>query len=355
MNSPHKLRMWQGEQAKVAVIGAGAFGLALSKSAEVGGCEVTVFARKADFEKAQQGSIDATQGIKGSGDQRKWQAMETYSNTSGTLNDFHLVVLAIPCQALRNVCQWVKAHASESTQPLYVLSAAKGIEIGTCKLPSEVMRETLQPSAAIGTLSGPSFAKELNAGLPTSVVVASSNDELTARAEHLLHRSFFRVYRSKDIVGVEVGGALKNVIAMVAGAVDGLGLGNNARAAVVTRGLQEIAQVGVKLGANPLTFLGLSGLGDLILTCTGDLSRNRQFGMRLAQGEDPNEVIKSLGQVVEGVTTAQSAHELSLKLGLDTPILDVAHQVIFCKKPIREAVSQLLSRSNKGEFDWINT
>ena len=234
-----------------------------------------------------------------------------------------------------------------------MVSAAKGIEQKTFLLPHQILAEYLPSTAHIGALSGPSFARELAAGLPTAVVLASKSAQLRERTEMLLHRDFFRVYGASDVVGVEIGGALKNVIAMVAGAVDGLQLGNNARAAVVTRGLGEIAQLGVAMGADPLTFLGLSGLGDLILTCTGDLSRNRQFGLRLAAGETPAEIIGGAGQVIEGVTTAQSAYDLSQKLGLDTPILNAAYSVLYEHLSIKEAVFSLVSRERKGEFDWI--
>jgi glycerol-3-phosphate dehydrogenase (NAD(P)+) len=349
--SQTQCKLWEGHQARVAVVGAGAFGSALAQCIAVGGCLVTLFGRKADLD-----SLGAP-GPAGVHPNLRYECMET---SVAQLRDFHLVVLATPCQAMRSVSAWLAERAKEGAgegRRLFLVSAAKGIERGTLLLPHAILNQCLEPALGstfdVGTLSGPSFAKELQAGLPTSVVVATASDELAARVEHLLHRSFFRVYRSKDLVGVEVGGALKNVIAMVAGAVDGLGLGNNARAAVVTRGLQEIAQVGVKLGANPLTFLGLSGLGDLILTCTGDLSRNRQFGLRCAKGEDPQAIIAGMGQVIEGVATAESAHALSLSLNLDTPILKVAHDVIYAGLPMKEAVTALLTRSHKGEFDWM--
>lgn len=320
-------RLLSGHRAHVAVVGAGAFGSALAACAQAGGCEVTL--------------LDKPQ-------------LATFS---GDLSEFDLLILAVPTQALRSVGQWMhekiaKPPGSQGKE-FWVVSAAKGIEQKTLLLPHQILAEYLPSQAHIGTLSGPSFARELAAGLPTAVVLASHSKQLRERAELLLHRDFFRVYGASDIVGVEIGGALKNVIAMVAGAVDGLKLGNNARAAVVTRGLGEIAQVGVALGADPLTFLGLSGLGDLILTCTGDLSRNRQFGLRAAAGESPAQIIASAGQVIEGVTTAQSAYELSQKWGLDTPILKAAYTVLYENLSIKEAVFALLSRERKGEFDWI--
>jgi glycerol-3-phosphate dehydrogenase (NAD(P)+) len=351
-----RIKVWNGRRAKVGVLGAGAFGKALAQCIAVGGCDVVLMGRAVDLKQATES------GAPGPADQSL--TLVEMENCSENLRSFDLVVLAVPCQALRDVAEWITAHsplgtkagtnaASGAQNPLQILSAAKGIEKGSLKLPTDLLTTLLPGDSHIGTLSGPSFAKELSAGLPTAVVVATVSDDLAARAELLLHRSFFRVYRSRDVVGTEIGGALKNVIAMVAGAVDGLHLGNNARAAVVTRGLQEIAQVGVALGANPLTFLGLSGLGDLILTCTGDLSRNRQFGLRCAAGETPDAIEASMGGVVEGVATAQSAYELSKSLSLDTPILGAAYSVIYEGLSIREAVTSLLTRSHKGEFDWM--
>jgi glycerol-3-phosphate dehydrogenase (NAD(P)+) len=342
------MKLWDGRRARVAVVGAGAFGQALAQCVSVGGCEVVLLGRAADLDRL---SVMPSPTL-------TFSAMDAFTEC---LRAFDLVILAIPAQALRDVGVWLATRetslggsAEGPKDPLRVLSAAKGIEQKTLSLPTALLTEVLPQDSEIGALSGPSFAKELSAGLPTAVVVATVHDGLAARAELLLHRSFFRVYRSRDVVGTEIAGALKNIIAMVAGAVDGLALGNNARAAVVTRGLQEIAQVGVALGAQPLTFLGLAGLGDLILTCTGDLSRNRQFGLRCARGEDPHAVVESMGGVVEGVATAQSAYALSTRLGLDTPILKIVHEVIYAGLPLREAVTALLGRSQKGEFDWMS-
>jgi glycerol-3-phosphate dehydrogenase (NAD(P)+) len=274
-----------------------------------------------------------------------------------------LIILAVPCQALRSVSQWCRdvlwpvlaASCTQGTHKIPVLCAAKGIELQTLKLPHEILSEFLPDTAGWGILSGPSFAKELQAGLPTAIVVASQQELVRRTAERLLHRPHFRVYGTDDVVGVELGGALKNVIAVVAGVVDGLQLGHNARAAVVTRGLGEMAQMGAALGARPMTFLGLSGLGDLILTCTGDLSRNRRFGLTVAQHPDRpvSESLADIGQTVEGYSTAKSAKLLSEKLKLDTPILDMAYEVLYENRPVRAAVEHLLNRGQKGEFDWI--
>jgi glycerol-3-phosphate dehydrogenase (NAD(P)+) len=333
-----------GPKPKVAIVGTGAFGHALACAAKKSGNDVTLFGRKQleDF------------------------TFFNMENSSGEqigfdLNAFDLFLFAVPCQSLRSVCEWFNLcwikYPSSVPKNVCILNAAKGIERGSLLLPHEVLNESLLSGDSInfhmGSLSGPSFAKELALGLPTSVVVATKSETLMQASEKLLHSKYFRIYRSNDCVGVDVAGALKNVIALVAGAVDGLGLGNNARAAVVTRGLGEMAQMGVKMGGFGMTFLGLSGLGDLILTCTGDLSRNRQFGLRLAKGETPAHIVESMGQVIEGVTTAESAFLLSQKLGLDTPILEIVYDVLYKNLPLRDAVSALANRESKGEFDWL--
>ena len=337
---------------RVLVIGPGVFGRALASCADQGGAEVTLLGLNAEaMEPARQ---EATH----------WQnvtmlTMDESGTAALTGLHFDLAILAVPCQALRSVCEWLNLQLfpklSQSQPRPAVLCAAKGIELNSQQLPHEIMESVLGKSVGIGVLSGPSFAKELQAGAPTAVVVASKSEKLIRVAEQILHRPYFRVYGSADVVGVELGGALKNVIATVAGVVDGLQLGHNARAAVMTRGLWEMAQIGVAMGADPMTFLGLSGLGDLILTCTGDLSRNRRFGLTIAREQDKpmSQVLAEIGQVVEGYTTARSAYLLSQKLNLDTPIIKMVYEVLYEGRPVRDAVQHLLNREQKGEFDWI--
>jgi glycerol-3-phosphate dehydrogenase (NAD(P)+) len=336
----------------VLVIGPGVFGRALASCADQGGAEVTLLGIDADaIEPARQ---EATQ----------WHnvrllTMEENGKTVLTGMHFDLAILAVPCQALRSVCEWLIEQLfprlSQSHAKPAILCAAKGIELNSQLLPHQIMESVLGKEVGIGVLSGPSFAKELQAGAPTAVVVASKSEKVIRLAELILHRPYFRVYGSDDVIGVELGGALKNVIATVAGVVDGLELGHNARAAVMTRGLGEMAQIGVAMGADPMTFLGLSGLGDLILTCTGDLSRNRRFGLTIAreQNKPMSQVLTEIGQVVEGYTTARSAYLLSQKLSLDTPIIKMVYEVLYEGRPVRDAVQHLLNREQKGEFDWI--
>lgn len=337
---------------RVLVIGPGVFGRALASCADQGGAEVTLLGL--DTEAIEPARQEAA----------RWHnvrllTMEESGKTALTGVHFDLAILAVPCQALRSVCEWMKLELfprlEQSHSKPAVLCAAKGIELNTLQLPHQIMESVLGSTIGIGVLSGPSFAKELQAGAPTAVVVASKNEKVIRVSEKILHRPYFRVYGSDDVIGVELGGALKNVIATVAGVVDGLELGHNARAAVMTRGLGEMAQIGVALGANPMTFLGLSGLGDLILTCTGDLSRNRRFGLTIAreQNKPMNQVLAEIGQVVEGYTTARSAYLLSQRLNLDTPIIKMVYEVLYEGRPVRDAVQHLLNREQKGEFDWI--
>jgi glycerol-3-phosphate dehydrogenase (NAD(P)+) len=239
------------------------------------------------------------------------------------------------------------------TKKLNIISASKGIEQKTLFLPHEILKRIWNEKANVGALSGPSFAQEMREGLPTCVVIASRSQILLTKATAILHNPYFRIYDTKDIMGVEIAGALKNIIAIVSGAVDGLNLGHNARAAVMTRGLAEIVRIGVFLGAEPLTFLGLSGVGDLILTCTGHLSRNRQFGYRMTQGESVADILKSTHQVVEGIATAKSAYELCQKHKIDSPILSAVYKVLYEDFPLRDAISLFIEREHGKEFNFV--
>lgn len=331
---------------KTLVIGAGAFGTAIAACIYNSTNSVTIISRDNDnFEILKSHEI------------LKNCNLVTFSNFNSCLSEFNLIILAVPCQSIRSVSEWMLKHWENSSNKnnqkhhkLYIISVAKGIEQKTLLLPSQILLKMWDKKAAIGTLSGPSFAKEMLLGLPTCVVLASNDQKLLKIVSKILHKPNFRIYDSKDLIGVEISGALKNVIAMVAGAVDGLKLGNNARAAVITRGLAEIVRIGVKLGANPLTFLGLSGVGDLILTCTGDLSRNRQFGFRLSQGEKKENIIQSMGQVIEGIPTAESANKLFKKYGIKSSIIKTVYQVLYEDKPIEDAVSLLIKREQSSEL-----
>jgi glycerol-3-phosphate dehydrogenase (NAD(P)+) len=225
----------------------------------------------------------------------------------------------------------------------------KGFESGSMKMAHQVLAEEWPEQTRAAVLSGPSFAKEVAAGLPVAVTVAASDADFARQAAHDLHRPHLRIYSSADVAGVEIGGAVKNVIAIAAGISDGLGFGLNARAALITRSLAEITRLGMKLGGRPETFMGLSGVGDLILTCTGDLSRNRQVGLRLAEGESLEGILRDLKHVAEGVTTAREVSRLAAGLGVDMPITDAVYRILAQELPPREAVTALLNRELKDE------
>jgi glycerol-3-phosphate dehydrogenase (NAD(P)+) len=236
-----------------------------------------------------------------------------------------------------------------------VAIASKGIEEGSLQLMSEVLAKTMPDLGPerLAFLSGPSFAKEVASGMPTDVAVGSEEMTAARRVQEMLHSPTFRVYTSPDPIGVQVGGAVKNVMAVATGVCDGLGFGTNARASLITRGLAEITRLGIALGANPLTFLGMAGVGDLVLTCTGDLSRNRTLGKKVAEGINPQEYLGNQRSVAEGYFTSAAAWELSRKLEVDMPITDHVFHVLHRGRPLREAVDLLLTRESKEELTGI--
>jgi glycerol-3-phosphate dehydrogenase (NAD(P)+) len=256
-----------------------------------------------------------------------------------------LLIAASPVAGLRPLLQQLKGRKIPN-----IVWLCKGFEYETGLLPHQVVREVLGDAVAGAALSGPSFAQEVARGLPCGLTVASNNAELRERVVSLVHGGSVRVYACDDMVGVEVGGAVKNILAIATGAADGLGLGLNARAALITRGLAEITRLGVTLGAQASTFMGLTGMGDLILTCTGDLSRNRRVGLALAQGKPLDQIVRELGHVAEGVPCAKAVRELAAKLGVDMPITNAVAGVLFDGNSVQETVDRLLARDPRNEL-----
>ena len=256
-----------------------------------------------------------------------------------------LVLVATPTAGLREVLERVRAAKFEGP----VLWACKGFEQASGKLPHEVAAEVLGARLAGGALSGPSFALEVARGLPTALTLAARDAEFAKRLAQALHQPMLRVYYSTDVVGVEISGAVKNVMAIAAGMSDGLGLGLNARAALITRGLAELARLGAVLGGRAETFMGLAGAGDLILTCTGELSRNRRVGLLLASGESLETTLKQLGHVAEGVFSARAVESLAAERGIDMPITRAVCGVLFRGDSPRVAAQQLLARDPRSE------
>ncbi|SAK41613.1 NAD(P)H-dependent glycerol-3-phosphate dehydrogenase [Caballeronia catudaia] len=260
--------------------------------------------------------------------------------------DDALCVVATPVAGLRELC---RAMRQAGIVPAHIVWLCKGFEADTQSLPNEVVAAELPAHRSNGTLSGPSFAREVGQGLPVALTVASASSELAARTVAAFHHGAMRIYTGDDVIGVEVGGAVKNVLAIATGISDGLGLGLNARAALITRGLAEMSRLGVALGGRAETFTGLTGLGDLILTATGDLSRNRTVGMQLASGRTLNEILAALGHVAEGVRCARAVLALAQARGIDMPITQAVCRVLFDNVTPRDAVQALLNRDAKAE------
>ncbi len=335
--------------AKFAVVGAGAWGTALAVHAARVGHRVHMWALEPEV--AREIGTAHTNSVYLSGASLP-ETITASSDAAAVVAEAEVVILVPPSQHLRSVST---AVASALPSDTLVVVATKGIEERTLKLMSEVLGDTLPAVGPerLAFLSGPSFAREVARGLPTDVVIASREMVAARKLQPLLHAAMFRTYSSGDPVGVQIGGAVKNVLAIATGACDALEFGTNARAALITRGLAEMTRLGVALGANPLTFLGMAGVGDLVLTCTGDLSRNRTLGKQIATGIDPQLYLKSQRSVAEGFSTSAAAYALAKKLGVDMPITENVYHVLHERRPFTEAVRILLERGYRDELAGI--
>ena len=258
------------------------------------------------------------------------------------------VLIVVPSPAFRGVLAALAPHLEPA---MHVAWATKGFELASGLLPHQVAREVLGPERRIAVLSGPTFAREVGAGLPTAMTVASPDAAYADALAAELSSANFRAYTSTDITGVEIGGAVKNALAVGAGLSDGLGFGANTRVALITRGLKEMTRLGVALGAQPDTFMGLAGLGDLVLTCTDDQSRNRRFGLRLAAGRSVSAALAEIGQAVEGYAAARAIHEVAARAAVEMPLCETVYRVLYQDLPAKEAVRSLMSRPIKAEAD----
>ena len=333
----------------ITVIGAGAWGTALAVSLSAGH-RVTLWARDAAQIEAMRLTRCNQHYL---ADIPLPANLELSTDFSAALAGADLAIIAVPTGALRPILQQVMQSPRCSpgrSGNFGVLSACKGFEAETSLLPHQVAAEVLPERFQYGVLSGPSFAQEVARGLPTALTLASADEEFAQHTAQALHHARLRIYASNDVVGVEVGGAVKNVMAIAAGICDGMGLGHNARAALLTRGLAEIARLGLKLGGRPETLSGLSGAGDLILTCTGDLSRNRRVGMLLVQQHDLPEILRQLGHVAEGVYTVREVHRLAQRTCVAMPICEAVYRVLYEQLSPPEAVEILLNRTPNTEF-----
>ncbi len=330
---------------QIGVIGAGSWGTTLANLLAKKGLNITLWA----YEEELITSLAATQentlylpGIK----------LSSTIVPTGSLKDVcqgkDLILIVTPSQVVRHIMQQILPYLSPQQ---ILINASKGIENKTLLTMSEVVREVLllNDDQRLAVLSGPSFAREVSKEIPTAVTIASKNLDLGQQLQQIFSTPYFRVYTNPDVTGVELGGALKNVIAIAAGISDGLSFGNNTRAALITRGVAEISRLALHRGADPLTLSGLSGLGDLVLTCTGELSRNRTVGIKLGQGMVLSQILKEMRMVAEGIKTAESAFDLSRKMKVTMPITEQVYYILYQNKNPRDAVNELMTRDLKVE------
>jgi glycerol-3-phosphate dehydrogenase (NAD(P)+) len=334
-----------GHDPPVAVLGAGSWGTALAVQFARSGRPSRLWGRD-----REQLAVMARERRNGrylpSG--AFPDALVVQPDLAAALRGARDLLIAVPSHAFRSMLTELQPVLGEQTQLAW---ATKGFELPTGLLPHQVAREILGPQRAVAVLSGPTFAREVGAGLPTAMVVASTDAAFAKALAEDLSSTNFRVYTSTDIIGVEVGGAVKNVLAVGAGLSDGLGLGANARVALITRGLAEMMRLGVALGAQRETFMGLAGLGDLVLTCTDDQSRNRRFGLKVAGGSSPAEALESIGQVVEGYPAARALRDVAARAGVEMPLCGSVYGVLYEGVPAREAVRGLMARPIKPETE----
>jgi glycerol-3-phosphate dehydrogenase (NAD(P)+) len=332
---------------KIAVVGAGSWGTAIADLLACKDYQVELWA----FEKEVKSQIEESRENKLFLPNHTLSPNLSSSNDlAAVVSDKNLIVIVVPSHVMRDVTQKMSGHISTGT---VMASASKGIEQKTHLTMSGVIKETLPEvkEDRLAVLSGPSFAKEVAQKMPTSVTVACQNESTASLIQHVFATAYFRVYTSDDIVGVELGGSVKNVVAIAAGMLDGLGLGLNTRAALMTRGMTEIRRLGLHLGANPRTFTGLAGFGDLVLTCTGNLSRNYTVGIQLGRGKKLQEILDEMHMVAEGVKNAKSVYNLSRKLGVEMPICHEIYRILYEDLAPKEAVYHLMTRTLRQELD----
>jgi glycerol-3-phosphate dehydrogenase (NAD(P)+) len=330
---------------KIGVIGAGSFGTALGSILADKGYEVVLWTRSPD----QMKSINENHiNNKHMPDLVLPDKLRASMDLIEVVAGKDMIVSAPPSHALSGILKQIKDHLPPK---IPIVSASKGIENESLRLVSEIFETELPGSfhSQLSYLSGPSFAKEMVRKVPTIVSIASKNEATAKRVQEIFSFTYFRTYWTPDVVGVEVGGALKNVIAIAAGVADGLGFGQNTRAAIITRGLNEITRMGLKMGADPMTFLGPSGMGDLVLTCCGEASRNRTVGFRLGQGEKLKDILASMNEVAEGVKTTLSTKNLADKLGVEMAITQEVYKMLYEDKDPKEVVKALMGRDLKRE------
>jgi glycerol-3-phosphate dehydrogenase (NAD(P)+) len=329
----------------VAVLGAGSWGTALAIQFARAGHPTRLWSRSAADVAAMRATRHNARYLP---DAKFPDGIEVHADLAAAVHGAVVIILAVPSHALRALLMLLKPLLARDARLAW---ATKGFELDTGKLPHQVAYEVLGDRYPVAVLSGPTFAREVGMGLPTAMTIASPDAEFAAELAKRLHASNFRAYTSTDIVGVEVGGAVKNVLAVGAGLSDGLGFGANTRVALITRGLTEVTRLGVALGARAETFMGLAGLGDLVLTCTDNQSRNRRFGLSLAAGSTVEQALAEIGQVVEGYTAARAVHAVALRENVDMPIADGIYRVLYENQPAKAVVKGLMTRPIRSEVE----
>ena len=328
--------------SRVTFLGGGSFGTALA----------VLLAEKDNIVSVYDRDINVVDEINNKRTNEKYlkdlkipQGVTAFNNIDEALEGAEYIVLSVPSHVIRIMCQSIKGKIKDD---IPVISIAKGIEEGTDKRLSTVMAEELNNPIVV--LSGPSHAEEVAMKLPTTVVTSSDNMKYAEEVQDLFMNSYFRVYTNDDLIGVEIGGAVKNIIALAAGIIDGLGFGDNTKAALITRGMKEIARIGIALGGRQETFYGLTGMGDLIVTCTSMHSRNRRAGLMIGSGMPVDEAIKKVGMVFEGVSACKAFYELKEKMGISMPITDGLYKGLFEHKKPQSIVNELMGRDKKSEL-----
>ncbi len=329
----------------IGVIGAGSWGTTLADLLARKGHDTTLWAYEAELVKEMEETRINSVFLP---DITLSPRLRFTNSLRDAASEKEIVLFVAPTQVFRGVMKGVSPYLGEDT---LLVNAAKGVELDTLMTISQISADLLPPRLFENfcVLSGPSFAREVAQDMPTAVVAASPDGLVARRVQEAFSTPSFRVYTNSDMVGVELGGSIKNVVAIAAGISDGLGLGYNPRAALITRGLAEMARLGLAMGAHSSTFAGLAGMGDLVLTCTGDLSRNHTVGMRLGQGKKLAEILSGMRMVAEGVKTTESAYRLAQRIGVEMPITEQVYRVLYEDKSPRQAVLDLMTRDLKAE------
>ena len=330
---------------KIGVIGAGSWGTTLADLLAKKGHDVTLWAYEphlpAEMEETRVNSLFLPEIALNPN-------LRFTNSLAEAVSDKNLILIVSPSQVIRSVLTEALPNLEKNA---LLVSASKGVETGTLLLVSEIYEQVLPAERLrnFAVLSGPSFAREVALEMPTAIVAAAGDSGVAKRVQEVFSTGYFRIYTNDDVVGVELGGAIKNVIAIAAGISDGLGFGSNTRAALITRGLSEMSRLGRAMGAQAATFAGLAGMGDLVLTCTGDLSRNRTVGINLGKGRRLQEILAEMRMVAEGVKTSESAYQLTRKVGVPMPIIEAVYRILYEEKSPRSAVMELMTRDLKAE------